>query len=459
MNVQLLPDRRPIRPLDLAYLLLGVVAAAFWAYRNYSLPDFARGIQCGDAAEYLRLIETNLTAIFHHSSVRVFGYPFFLAIIRFLAPSDSLLFATLLIQVSLHLCGSVFLFVALRRCGWNIPYAALGLLFAHPALIGVNSLTLTDGITTSFTCFMIGTVALLLNNDSLFRSKSLVIGILFGIIISLRPSVSTSMWPFVGLLAIYLMYLNRSNGRSFKESIWRCLTFLTFYAVGFSPIYGHIVNNCHRMSGEYCVISSYHVAEWVPVSFRKAIEYSRVWGIVQPGGVFVWGSTEDRVLSGCDIGREIPTSQLLSCYHSNLSHLPKHFFRRIIGIFDNRHLNPYAALLTTPVEYWILRLYSLVGLVGVFASVVHLMVGFAAGTWPRIAYLSFPLLYLAIQVNFHGETRYIFPVQPLLFLLALYSFKSSAFPKPWIHTSYIVGSIGVTAIFLSMVTNWDALPR
>jgi hypothetical protein len=452
------PERRPMRHIDILCLFLGLVGAALWSYRNFTLPDYGRGLMCGDAAEYIRLTETTLSAVFEHSSVRVFGYPFFLAALRPVAPADGLLLLTLLVQVSLHIASSFFLFFALRRTGLIIPYAVLGLLWAHPALIGVNSLTLTDGIATSFTSLMLGTVILLLNNKSYLPIKGTVIGLIFGITISLRPSISTSMWLFIFLVAVALYSSERSLGSSFKKSAQRGVAFLFFYAIGFAPIYGHIVNNCYRASGEFCVISSYHVAEWVPVSFRKAIEYGRIWGIVRPGGVFEWGFTDDRVLQHCDVGREHTTAQLLSCYRQNFTNVPRHFFRRTIGIFDNRHLNPYAALLTSPAEYWTLRIFSLVGLVGVFAASLHFAIGLAKGTWPRIAYLTFPLLYLAIQLNFHGETRYIFPIQPILFFLALYSLRVSAFPKRWLYALYLVGSSVLATIFITMVTHWDSMP-
>jgi hypothetical protein len=99
-----------------------------------------------------------------------------------------------------------------------------------------------------------------------------------------------------------------------------------------------------------------------------------------------------------------------------------------------------------------------VGLVGVFAASLHFAIGLAKGTWPRIAYLTFPLLYLAIQLNFHGETRYIFPIQPILFFLALYSLRVSAFPKRWLYALYLVGSSVLATIFITMVTHWDSMP-
>ena len=453
------PAQRAIRPFDVVCLLLGLIGGALWLYCNYTLPDYGRGLRCGDAGEYIRLTETKLSTVFEHSSVRVFGYPFFLAVIRLLIPNDGYLLATALIQFLLHIIGSSFLFFALRRSGLKIPYGALGLLFAYPALNGVNALTLTDGIATSFTSFMLGTTILLLNNTSFFRTKSIILGLLFGILISLRPSISTSMWPFLAVVVLCIHFSRRSLGEHCKATLKSILSFLFFYAVGCGPIYGHLVHNCYRSSGELCTISSYHVAEWVPVSFRKAIQYSRIWGIVRPDGTFDWGSTGDGVLERCDVGRQNTTEQLLSCYRSNFTRLPRHFFRRTLGIFDNRHLNPYAALLTSPSEELTLRLFSIVGLMGLLAAILHGTAALAAGSWPHVACLSFPLIFLGIQLNFHTETRYIFPIQPILFLLGLYSLQPSAFTKRWLYAMYLVGSAALIWIFINVVTYWDTISQ
>ena len=440
-----------------AVICLGLIGAVAYFLLNTSLPESARGLLCCDAAAYLRLSDGGLWNVFVHSSLRVFGYPFYLAIFRELFGGfGDFLMPALIFQLILHLGSCAFLFYAIRLSGLRVPLVALALLFIHPALTGVSALTLTDSLSTSILSSIFALMILLLCGETHTMAKSVSIGILFGALLSLRPSTSTLVIPAVAIVGLCVLALTYQRRKQFKVAFVRATLCCLAILLGYLPTYGHIIHNCYSAHHEWCVIPAREVGENVPRSFLFAIQFSRFWGIVTPEGLPEFRRTEDLILTDCNISERSGPSDLLSCYLKNKSRLPRHFFRRVLGIFDNRHLNPHAALNTSTPEYWTIRSFSIVGLIGLVAALGIVGTSFRYGGLAKQGHILLALAFLAIQINFHTENRYIFPIVPLLFLLGIGSIATNPFPKRWHYIAFVIVALALVTVFTTTVIEWDA---
>lgn len=440
-----------------AVICLGLIGAVAYFLFNTSLPESARGLLCCDAAAYLRLSDGGLWNVFVHSSLRVFGYPFYLAVFRELFRGyGDFLMPALIFQLILHLGSCAFLFYAIRLSELRVPLVALALLFVHPALTGVSALTLTDSLSTSILSSIFALIILLLYGETRTIAKSVLIGALFGALLTLRPSTSTLMIPAVAIICSCVFALTYQRIKLFKVALVRATLCCLAMFLGYLPTYGHTIHNCYSSHHEWCVIPAHEVRGNVPRSFLFAIQFSRFWGIISPQGLPEFRRTEDVILTDCTISEESGTSDLLSCYLKNKSRLPRHFFRRILGVFDNRHLNPYAALSTSPSEYWAIRSFSIVGLIGLVAALGIVGASFRVGGLARQGHILLALVFLAIQINFHTENRYVFPIVPLLFLLGIGSIATNPFPKRWHHIAFLIVALALVTVFTTTVIEWDA---
>lgn len=444
---------------DVAVVCIGLLGAVFYFFINVTLPDWARGLLCCDAATYLRLSDGGLSNVFSHSSLRIFGYPFYLALFReiFRGHGDFLLPA-LILQLCLHVGSAVVLFYAVRIAGIRVPYVALALLLAHPALVGMSAISLTDSLSTSILSSTFALIILLLYRRERAMLKSFLIGVLFGFLLCLRPSTSTLMFPALLIIGLCAFAQTYKQGGQWRQALAKSSLTCIVILCGYLPMYGHLVRNCYVAHHEWCVIPSSEVRGNVPRSFLLAIQCSRLWTVVTPQGNAELGRTEERILNDCDIRFEgSGSSDLLACYGRNLSKLPRHFLSRFLGLFDNRHLNSYAALTTTPAEYWMIRIFSIIGMVGFVAAVGILGASLWYGGVAQQGHLVLALTFLAIQLNFHTETRYIYPIIPLLFLLGVSLLTTNPLPRRWLHITVLATALLVTVIFTATVVRWDQM--
>jgi hypothetical protein len=67
-------------------------------------------------------------------------------------------------------------------------------------------------------------------------------------------------------------------------------------------------------------------------------------------------------------------------------------------------------------------------------------------------------VYVAIQVNMHIETRYMFPVTPLCFLLSCTSISLIRKSPPIWRTLGAVCILALAALFFQRIAMWDSLP-
>jgi hypothetical protein len=439
-------------------LLVGLTGGLGWFVLNFSLDPAYRGLKCCDATIYVRLSENGTGFAWNHSSGRIFGYPFFLAIFRSIyTGATAFLLPAMLAQLAAYFVSCFALVYALRKATLKVPAIGLTLLLAHPALCGLAAVSLSDSLTTSVMSCALAVMVLLLNDSRFFKTKTFLLGVTCSVALSLRVSLSGFAAISCGLVALMLSLESFRETRSLLHASKKSLTFVGVYLLGFLPLYSHLITNCYNAHHQLCIVPPTEVSRAMIESFNYGLNYSRMWGIIGLDGSFVWGSTDDKFIFDCRFDSSNPVASLFACYQRDLSTLPTHFFSRIRGLFDYHHLNPYAATVTTLSELWILRSFSIVGYLGVAASLALFAGAFFAGKARQQIYLLFPALYLALQVHFHAEARYMMPVTPLLFILGMTALCSNPFPKRW-HAWIVWGLALILCVnFVLRVQVWDSM--
>ena len=438
--------------------LLGLIGGFAWFLLNLSLDPAHRGLRCCDASVYLMLSENGPRFAWNHSSGRIFGYPFFLAVFRsFFTGVGAFLLPAMVAQLVAYFGSCLLLVYSLKKTGLKVPAIIVALLFAHPALCGIAAISLSDSLTTSVLSSALALIILILNDNRFFKTKSLLLGAICSVALCLRVSLSGFAAISCGLVALMLFLESFRETRKLREACKKIFTFVGLYLLGFAPLYTHLITNCYRANNQLCVIPPAEVSRAMIESFHYALTYSRMWGIISPDGVFSWGSTDDKFIFDCRFDSSNPVASLFTCYKHDLSVLPAHFFSRVRGVFDYHHLNPYAATVTTVSEMWILRSFSIVGYLGVVASLGLFGVALRAGRASKQIYLLLPALYLALQVNFHAEARYMIPMTPLLFILGLSALTSNPFPKRWHQWVFWGIAVALATNFVVRVQSWDSM--
>jgi hypothetical protein len=99
------------------------------------------------------------------------------------------------------------------------------------------------------------------------------------------------------------------------------------------------------------------------------------------------------------------------------------------------------------------RAFAAIGFVGFFGAVI-LYLQCLYRKKPG-AHLLVPLVYTAIQVNFHPEARYMFPVVATFFVIALTVLFRSPFPKSWQRALMWGGALVLGTVFCVLHHQWD----
>lgn len=453
------PSSRGRRALNAAWIISGLGTATVFFILSLALPDRFRGLTCCDSNMYLQMSTPDLSTIFFSSSGRSFGYPFFLALFRkSFSSTNSFITAAAVAQLLLHWASSAFLFWSLRRAGLRLPVVALALLLAHPGLASYAAITVTDSLATSLFSIFISLSALLLAGKRRFGAKSALLGVCAGLLLTIRPSLIAQLPLCCAAVLLGLLPDSIRSAAARVASLKKASLFAVLFLVGFLPFYLHLCMNTYRQDREFRLAPARYVAENSFRSVTWAIIYGRIWGIIDQYGVPQWRSTEDRILqtAPCDIPPSAVVSSLVNCYRGNLPALPKHLAHRLVGLFDNRHLNPYAVLATDSMAFVLLRAFSAAGFAGLAVAICLLLSSLLDGTWRSRGFLAFPIAFLAVQVNFHVEQRYIFPIVPLLFLLGAAVPWRSLFLRRWPYAACLALALIAVLYFYAVTTSWDA---
>lgn len=452
------PSAEPISIADKVILLLGLGIGLAWFICCLMLSENCRGLAVGDSTVYLNISNAPPSVVLFYSSTRTFGYPLYLSIFRYISNNGELFLPLATgAQLLIYMGSMTLLFLSLRTAGLRLPWFALALLYAHPAFIALAALTLSESLTTSLIAIMTALLIYITREMRLFILRSLLLGLLAGITLAIRPPAAMFINLFGALSAISVFGSTYFRSGLFSVSARRFILFLALYGIGFLPIYGHLLNNCHRSHGQFCLVPSPGIDGAILESIERALAHSRIWGIVEGRGRFRWGLTNDQVIRDCKIDIAAPTRDLAKCYSKNLHLLPRYLFNRLLGIFDNRHLNPYCTVDTPPIMFWALRILSGLGLAGLVVAAALFISHIRGFRWSMHTYLLVPFLAIGFQVNLHPETRYILPVIPIVFALGVSLITTNLFKRRWHYFLVLAISALLVAAFFIQVTYWDSM--
>jgi hypothetical protein len=160
---------------------------------------------------------------------------------------------------------------------------------------------------------------------------------------------------------------------------------------------------------------------------------------------------------GCVVGESSDLRGLFDCYGRNLRYLPAYFGKKLISLFDNYHLNAYAAAVTTRWQIALNRFFATIAWLG-FVGMIGLGIGqmlrcrLDLRIWLVFMY---GLTYLGVMLLFHIEARFGFPFVPfaLFFFIAIFQWMIHARPVLWVTTLAICLLAGT--VFLWQVNAWD----
>lgn len=439
-------------------VVVGIVAAV--AYFSYTLTFSlrARGIYFGDSADYINCSLGGLAKVWNHSSYRLFGYPFLLAIFRVLFPGpETFLLPVFWLQVCSYLASALFLLTCLKRTEIQTPWWLPAMVLAHPALVAMSTIPMTDTLTASLFSVALGLMILVERSRTHLWVKAASLGLVMGVGCTFRPAIIpiAALTPFVVAATVFLSC--RQEGKKTNGGArYALIIVLSYYSI-FAPIYAKLRMNCYNAHNEQCVVPSRILEPEMNVSFKYAVDYSRWEVFFTPDevGVPKGAPTIDRMFSidSCSFTAGEPTQQLLNCYADNIFKVPLYLLRRVIGVFDHRHLTIYGLNYTEPWVFVVNRIFSVLGFVGLFSTALL----FCKGLWERRlrAFLGIPLLYVAIQINFHPEPRYMFLVTPLFLCVAVSCILFPPFERRSIRRAVWLGAVCLAGIFFYVTHQWD----
>jgi len=444
-------------------LLAGLLIGSWWFAFNLSLPPEQRGVTCCDAAAYIG--NATLADTWNAVGHRTFGYSWFLSL--FLRGYEWIggtvrfgwIPAAMTAQLVIWFAAASILFSAMRRISVWLSPLLLALLYAHPALSSQAAITLTDSLGTSLFCLSIACLILIQQRTERPGLPCLALGLTLGLEVTIRPSFEMISAATLPVLALYLFARAVANRQGLRRALGAAGIGTIAFVIGFLPGYGKIIKNCYAVHGEYCKFDPEFmrtVSKQIPLlSFTAA----RWWS----SGTIGFRNTEDPFLwdmaFACDVPKGTPETGVakwfLQCYLKAPKHLPVFIGKKLISGFDNYFLNTYATDETTPAQRVLNRTFSLVSFLGLIFAAGTVMASLFRRAIFGYLYLIIPLIYVALQVNFHVETRYYFPTYPVFFLF-FFDRLCSALHGSWMRRiGFGATTVALTALFLFQTMYWD----
>lgn len=440
-------------------ILLGLIAGSIWFLYNLSLPSIYRGEGCCDVQQYFALSQGTFSSVASHSSFRVFGYPLILHTSNTLFTNPQLAARLIeLTQLLVAFASSAFLFYALRVIGLPVPFAGLALLLSHPGLTSAASLRITDSLTTSIFSIAIGVMAMLFNGHPRTRALTFILGILLGILPTLRPSFGPLIFTTLPLILIGMFHRSLTQARNPLSALGKTSILVGIFCLGFLPPLAKLALNCKSATGKYALIDPATSAQHGAASINWGFHYIRLWSVVSEHGFKNFNVVQNSTFDNCNVEPPHLAQGLLKCYSGHWREVPEQILNKTISLSDNYHLNSYASEITPQWVVWYNRFFNAITFIGLFSAIYLLARGTIQRRFLSTAFTIPALVYVAIQVNMHIETRYMFPVTPLFFLLSCTSISLIRKSPPIWRTLGAVCILALAALFFQRITMWDSLP-
>jgi hypothetical protein len=445
--------------------LLAVIVAFAWFGFNVTRPDTYNGRVCCDSVQYMSLARGSSFSNFCHDyDYRTLGYPLFLRLhllaheALHLPPQPDWVFLSLVTSFALGIASTYMLYGALRYRGIRVPRLALWLLLAHPGLASYAAVPVTDSFALSLLTFCLSCSLRLewaLHLRNLFLSAAM--GLLLAWITLTRP---THYLPALALLVTFLIVAaTLAAQRRAPALILLPLATVVCFAVVTAP--RHLA--CARYNGGVpCMITAADAENNLRVSLDYASGY-KTYAILYRDSAGAFHAEQRTVPDAsvrhfdCLTGDRPVVTGVFRCYWQRARFLPLFFGKKIIAMFDNSHLNPYAASITTPAVRWWNRLFGLMGFAGFACLMTFTVWGIVRRCVPLQVLLPLVYLwaYLAVSLIAHIEARYGFPLVPASFialvLLCARALRSARW-KRWLVAAFLVC---LCATFLGQTIAWD----
>ncbi|MDB4938647.1 MAG: hypothetical protein JWP87_5619 [Labilithrix sp.] len=469
------PEARATLRRFLPWTLGGCALAIAWFVYNVTLPPLYKGRICCDSVGYIAIANeaSGLWEIFLGVSNRSFGYPLFLgahkALVQLLGLGTDWVVLSLVTSLVFHIVAVLFLYAVLvHRLKMNVSPAFLLLALAHPGLVSHAALPLTDSLATSISTAAVA-FAMWGYEDGL-RPRStmflqLAAGALLGADIVIRPTflmVAAATVPIVWLLLPALHHARRDPEKTRGARLRALGVAVRQFAL---PVVAGLVlasamapRNCFAKYHTACIIDPANSAETKARSIRYGLEMPRVWTtFTPPRDRTGWVSdpfSVEHFSSRCTITEAAALTDLARCYARGAPYLPLHLAKKTIGLYDNFHLNTYAADITRPWHAVLNRSFGWLAFLGFVCSIHHLQAVLRkkrAFEPALVVPMAFVLLYTAISINFHIESRYGLPAVVPAFVMAASTLQSASR-----RTKLLL--LACTVPFVVQTFLWDSAP-
>lgn len=448
------PTKRQIQTVS-----IGLLFGTLWFAYNLSLPSFYRGEGCCDVQQYFALSQGSFSSVASHSSFRVFGYPLLIHVYHDLFANPELAAKLIeLTQLLFAFGSSIFLFYALRFSGLPIPFLGLALLLSHPGLASAASLRITDSLATSLFSTALGLMAMLFNGHGRARLMYFCLGVILGVLPTLRPSFGPIILTTLPLILIAMVQRSRQQSLTTFSGLRKTSILTAIFCLGFLPPITKLAINCHNAHGVYALIDPVSSKEHGAISMNWGLHYIRLWSTVSEQGFKNFNVVHNPTFDNCRVEPPLLAQGILKCYASHWREVPGQLLNKAISLSDNYHLNSYATEITPSWVVWYNRFFNVITFLGLFSAGYLLAYRTIRGRFLSIAFTIPALLYVAIQVNMHIETRYMFPVTPLFLLLSCVSIQLILKSPPLRRTLGLLCVLALAALFVQRITTWDGLP-
>ena len=446
----------------LSAILLGLalVVSGFWF--SHSL-EVSKDLTRGDAWEYVQASYQDDLSL---TGKRLFGYPLFLKVHRDLVnmisqttESPYWLSAALISQLIIFFVSTYVLCRALRMTNLVVPSFVTALALAHPVFAAYSALPMSDVLCTATFSFMIAALVYLFRSKLSSWRAALGLGLSLGVAIVLRPNMPATvvvvLLTIIGVGVLVGRQERWSNGLTAK----RVSVSLALVVLAFSPLFIRALYRCSKTYGQACLINPYLGNIGLKISVGYGISSPRWQGAPKMAGVMsTFDPHFEQVNQTCQKAvpfplEKAPLAWLLRCYLATPLELPLQLLKKVTAAFDNASVNSMAYEQTTPTEADFNRGFALVGFLGFFIGVG----AYLRALWRRdavtLGYLTPAIGFVLIQINFHVENRYFFPVYPVFFVFALGS-MCLVLQKPIRQQALFWSGCSVCAAFFFLQTQW-----
>jgi hypothetical protein len=460
------------------WLLLGCLGGAFWFYYNYSLPPLLKGRLCCDSLEYITLTNkltswtqafSDYSAMTGHYVHRTMGYPVFLYLhkqwVALLDIPMDWVDLSLFTNLALHFASSVFLFRSLKYIGMKIHPIALFLLLVHPGLTSHAALALTDSLAASLFMLIVGCLARTVGRtDKGALGYAAAAGLLAGFAVLVRPSLSTAVMGFFAFWAVWLAVRVLRQKLSPKRR-WSVivplatvpLVFIASYGVGLQPQY----SLCEKAFGTRCFLKPGYIDEQMMNTLEMGVVSARWYSLVGsrinanglikvPDDLMV-----ENYASVCIFKTETVKKDLIHCYWSNIGTMPFYIGKKLVGLFDNFHLNTYSTYVTSPTVLFVNRAFGVAAFVGFMICLFLFGKNVVKFEDPIVLLLGLPVFYVVLSTIPHVESRYGFPAVPFA-IFAIVALTERILKQGPRRSKWQLAAAAAAALaFLIQVHEWD----